>query len=503
MGSITLSMIVKNEEKYLEGCLKSVENIADEIVIVDTGSTDSTIEIARRYNAKIYNFKWINDFAAARNFALEKSTGDWILYLDADERLNEKSISEFREAALLNKKYGIRCKVVSENSFKKNKQVFEYVRFFRNDPAIKFEGKVHEQIEPSLSKNNYEILTSAIQIDHLGYNIPDEELIIKAERNLILLMDEMKRNTSGYILFQIGQTYLVLGKKDEAIPYFRKSVEVPKFEIHHRAQAYRILAAYDLQNGKLDSAEENILSALKLSPNQVLNNLIAAKIYSYKNEHNLAVNYFKISLENNRKLSGGGNAFFDTEFDEKELLNTGLVIALRAENIQLYNQLYNEFLKDSENAVLNSQLHLFNSLINNLPLNESILDDLGEIVKQVNRELLLKFADKYLHRDKATLIAAIIENGIGEAEFCLKAINYFLDEDDIDNAEKTMDFMGARYSDNPKAILALTKYYSELGRIVKLNNVIDKALFTFKDYPKIRTILQSIKMKLAKPVERI
>ncbi len=89
---LTLSMIVKNEEKYLEDCLKSVRGVADEIVIVDTGSTDHTIEIAQEYNAKLFHYTWINDFSAARNYALEKSTGDWVLYLDADERLSKSSL---------------------------------------------------------------------------------------------------------------------------------------------------------------------------------------------------------------------------------------------------------------------------------------------------------------------------------------------------------------------------------------------------------------------------
>ncbi len=81
MCSLTLSMIVKNEEKHLRECLESVTEVVDEIVIVDTGSTDKTLEIAKEFNAKIFHFNWINDFSAARNFALSKSTGEWILIL--------------------------------------------------------------------------------------------------------------------------------------------------------------------------------------------------------------------------------------------------------------------------------------------------------------------------------------------------------------------------------------------------------------------------------------
>ena len=84
-------MITKNEEKFLEQCLSSVKNIVDEIVIVDTGSTDKTKEIAKKFNAKIYDFKWIEDFSAARNESLKYATKDWVLVLDADEVLSDNS----------------------------------------------------------------------------------------------------------------------------------------------------------------------------------------------------------------------------------------------------------------------------------------------------------------------------------------------------------------------------------------------------------------------------
>ena len=76
---ISLSMIVKNEEKYLRDCLESVKGVVDEIILVDTGSTDSTVRIAQEYGAKIFNFEWINDFSAARNYSLDQCSGDWIL----------------------------------------------------------------------------------------------------------------------------------------------------------------------------------------------------------------------------------------------------------------------------------------------------------------------------------------------------------------------------------------------------------------------------------------
>ncbi|MGG4411271.1 glycosyltransferase family 2 protein, partial [Niallia taxi] len=93
--SVSLCMIVKNEESVLDRCLASVAHLVDEVIIVDTGSTDKTKEIASKYTSKIFDFEWINDFSAARNFAAEQATGDWILVLDADEYIDEENYQEF------------------------------------------------------------------------------------------------------------------------------------------------------------------------------------------------------------------------------------------------------------------------------------------------------------------------------------------------------------------------------------------------------------------------
>ena len=90
--NLSVCLIVKNEEQYLFDCLSSVKDIADEIILVDTGSTDSSIEIAGKFTAKVFNFEWVNDFSAARNYAISKAEGDWILYLDADERISPQSL---------------------------------------------------------------------------------------------------------------------------------------------------------------------------------------------------------------------------------------------------------------------------------------------------------------------------------------------------------------------------------------------------------------------------
>ena len=96
MQEISLCMIVKNEEDVLNNCLSTVYDLVDEIIIVDTGSTDKTKEIASKYTNKIYDFKWVDDFAKARNFSFEKATKDYILWLDADDIILEEDRQKFK-----------------------------------------------------------------------------------------------------------------------------------------------------------------------------------------------------------------------------------------------------------------------------------------------------------------------------------------------------------------------------------------------------------------------
>lgn len=217
MPKLSLSMIVKNEENYLRECLESIKDIADEIIIVDTGSTDKTLEIAEEYNSEVYHFNWINDFSAARNYALSKSTGDWILYLDADERLTQESLSELRRLIDGSKKTGIKCLVNSKDSRNKNSQMMKYIRLFKNDSNIKFCGKAHEQIEESLLRYNYNIIDSNIEIIHLGYDVSEEVLREKAKRNLALLLEDYSIQKTPYLAYQIANSYSALGEENKKI----------------------------------------------------------------------------------------------------------------------------------------------------------------------------------------------------------------------------------------------------------------------------------------------
>src|SRR5262249_43880771 len=148
-----LVMIVKSEARCLARCLQSVQAVVDEIVIVDTGSTDETINIASEFGAKISHFNWVNDFSAARNFALDQTTGGWILVLDADEHASEALGKEIQEFIQGQQVIG-RLKIVSD--FRRGGNTLRSQSFVSRlfPRGARFQGRIHEQIVSQLPRVN-------------------------------------------------------------------------------------------------------------------------------------------------------------------------------------------------------------------------------------------------------------------------------------------------------------------------------------------------------------
>jgi glycosyltransferase involved in cell wall biosynthesis len=220
----SLCIIVKNEEKMLRDCLKSVDGLVDEIILVDTGSSDKTKEIAKEFGAKIFDFPWINDFAAARNESLKHATGEWILYLDADERvapMNNKKLRNILQKA--DPKLGaLLCTIESIHYADDDNQALHrgaYPRLFRNlgYPKINFTGRVHEQISPSIRDAGLGMLGSDIVIKHEGYNTTKDVMESKIKRNYKLLIDHVNEEpTNAYAWYQLGQTLAQMKLNKEA-----------------------------------------------------------------------------------------------------------------------------------------------------------------------------------------------------------------------------------------------------------------------------------------------
>jgi glycosyltransferase involved in cell wall biosynthesis len=215
-ATISLCMIVRNEEKHLDRCLNSVAGLVDEIIIIDTGSTDSTKVIAAKHKAKIYDFPWINDFAAARNFGLEKASGLWILVLDADEYLETSTASELQKI--------VNCPDTADVYLLPLKNIMAPIpgewqtslvlRLFKNQPDLIFRGKIHEHVIVPAAKRA-ELAEKGPVIIHSGYT--DELRAEKNARNLQMLQDVITSEpTNPYYHFYISTEYINSGNLEKA-----------------------------------------------------------------------------------------------------------------------------------------------------------------------------------------------------------------------------------------------------------------------------------------------
>jgi glycosyltransferase involved in cell wall biosynthesis len=208
---LSLCMIVKNEEKVLQRCLDSVYGIVDEIIIVDTGSTDSTKEIALKYVDKVYEFEWTNSFADARNYAQKWAKGEWILVLDADEYVDRESLKEVITILKNTKKHidGYDVTIYNFVGMRADRIIqHRNTRIYRNTPNICYFRSIHEQ----LKKNEKEdLITEMIPliIYHSGYMFQTVKEKNKNDRNAKLLDKELNSSKNkGFDYFNLANEYL-------------------------------------------------------------------------------------------------------------------------------------------------------------------------------------------------------------------------------------------------------------------------------------------------------
>ena len=204
--TVSLVMIVKDEEANLPACLDPIFDLFEEIVIVDTGSTDNTRQLAVDYADKVVDFPWINDFSAARNCAIDNATSDYIFWLDADDRLDADQVANLKQlfANLAdNTGYVFKC-ACNVGRPGADGTLVDQVRLFPRRDDVRFQYRVHEQIMLSLNQAQVPIVWTDIEIKHIGYSNP-EVLDAKRERNQAILLEELDANPDEpFVLFNLG-----------------------------------------------------------------------------------------------------------------------------------------------------------------------------------------------------------------------------------------------------------------------------------------------------------
>jgi glycosyltransferase involved in cell wall biosynthesis len=226
MSRILLSaaLIVKNEANFLPACLASLQGIVDEVVVVDTGSTDRTREIAESGGARVFDFPWTGDFSAARNHGLEHCTSEWILYIDADERIRPGSVTNLGAELASNSHVAYQVLLHPLQGFTS----FWILRLFRNEPAIRFRGVIHENLWPAVQEyraaNGGEVGNSGLILDHDGYEGNQER---KNQRNLPLLLKNIEQDPNRvYSWCHLANIYTELQKFDLAEQAWTNALQV-------------------------------------------------------------------------------------------------------------------------------------------------------------------------------------------------------------------------------------------------------------------------------------
>ena len=226
MIPISVCMIAKNEDNHIEECLKRLRPCRFEIIVVDTGSVDRTVEIAQRYADKVFHFAWCNDFSAARNFSVQQASNDWVLIIDCDEYLENVNLAELEEATARNSRsVGM---IVRNNPYSiqgVRSVMSERLGRLFNRRYCHFEGIIHEQVF-ALDGREVDSFKIPLTFYHEGY-VSESGKRMRATRNLELLLHDLKaKGPNPYIYFQLGQNYVSLNDLEKAAQYYQKGLEL-------------------------------------------------------------------------------------------------------------------------------------------------------------------------------------------------------------------------------------------------------------------------------------
>ncbi|MBM7618362.1 glycosyltransferase involved in cell wall biosynthesis [Bacillus tianshenii] len=295
-------MIIKDEEKVLNRCLDSVKDIVDEIIVIDTGSTDNSKKVAALYTEKIYDYCWNDDFSKARNFAASKASGKWIIVLDADEYVDKESFMMFKK--------DLEEKEVEENIF--ITQIVNFMgvegegtslnyheRIYRNNSMIYYYRSVHEMLKHSDSKEVRGI--ASFQIFHTGYLESNMKKKRDSQRNLNIL--KMKRAKEPMDYYFLGNEYYSLKKYDLAISYYKKGFQKKKSINSDWIPKLLVKLISSLQLANRHQEAKNIINdSMKVYPSLVDFKYLKGKMYLDQKKNNKAILIFEDVLAKKEKF---------------------------------------------------------------------------------------------------------------------------------------------------------------------------------------------------------
>lgn len=285
--TLSLALIIKNVEKTIDRCLSDFSKIADEIIVVDTGSTDNSIEIVKKHTDKIYHFKWIDDFSAARNYSFSKCTKDFIVWIDGDDYACEDDLKKIREIDYSDKEIILIDYVYAHDEFGKDRLIVPRERIIKRSLNLKWEGEIHEIIP--LSGGKY-WKAPGIKTHH-------NKQQGTSERNLAILERIVKQKPTARNTLYLAKEYLDFGKYDDSLQYFQKFLE---FEGNYWEDIYIAhykMALCYLHKDDEAKLKEHMFEAIKVEDRWAEPYCHLALYYMNKQQWDKAIQWYEIATK--------------------------------------------------------------------------------------------------------------------------------------------------------------------------------------------------------------
>lgn len=311
--TLSACAIMKNEEKNIPRLLVSLRGHVDEMVVVDTGSTDRSVEVARSYGAQVYFQEWRGDFSAAKNEALEKAQGEWILFLDADEEMWAEDLKKLRLILACAKQEAFMLPIKSFLDPQERTHMLNYlVRVFRNRPQIRYQGRVHETVEGSLLELGKKIFKlHHLFIYHHGYKDPGKTSWKVLSRNYELLLKEVEENPENVnALSYLGKACLLDGRTEEAKNYLERVLVLSKSFSFAVLSAHFDLAWIALEEGNFEEALSHLYLVKEKEPHLPDLYYLLGLVYHRRGKYAKAIECFEKVLSVDYRKSNSLMVFF-------------------------------------------------------------------------------------------------------------------------------------------------------------------------------------------------
>jgi tetratricopeptide (TPR) repeat protein len=270
--NLSLCMIVRDSSRTLRPCLESARPWVDEIILVDTGSTDETPRIAEEAGAAVRYFQWCDDFAAARNESLKTARGRWLFWMDADDTISPENGRKLRElvsqphpSEMLGFVLQVHCPA-GQGPYS-TATVVDHVKVFRNDPQIRFSGRIHEQVLPAIRGLGGDVGWTDIFVTHSGSDHSAEGRARKQKRDLRILQLELGEDPDHtFTLFNMGMTLLDMGRAGDALSPLCQSLQLASPGDSHMRKIYALLAQAYAELGRPQTALKTCIQGLEVCP---------------------------------------------------------------------------------------------------------------------------------------------------------------------------------------------------------------------------------------------